>query len=305
MKQHQRFGPGLPRRLYSFKPRRMSPPFPRGSQLVGRELRVVDENVRARHEFSEAFVQLGVSRLIVGGVCHRARRRLNAESQAALRMVQPARGDFVFADGERFTSVHFVEFAFRGHHRHVHRKIRYGHLRFEHLLQAVGSQEFRAEAVKLKFVLLHVERRKKRDSLNMIPVVMGDQDVCSLAFFPAWCGPAVAQHAQPCPAIQYEARAVRCFQLQARRVAAVAPRARIHGWRGSAHAPKIQFCNRNWHSRKRKSLLNWPVPRQQTRYGKPVSSSQPMLRPSIPFRQSRCQTAQQACRPAAPANVSA
>src|SRR6516225_9733771 len=105
-------------------------------------------------------------------------------------MVQPARGDFVFADGERFSSVQFVKFPFRAHHRHVHRKVRYGHLRLEHLLQAVAAQEFRAEAIKLKFVVLDVERRKKRDSLNMIPVIMSDQYVCSLALSALWCGPA-------------------------------------------------------------------------------------------------------------------
>ena len=141
MKQHKRLGSRLPRRLHPLKPRGMSPAFSRGHQLFGGELRVIDENVRAGSQLPQAFIQLFVPRLIVGGVRHGACRRLDAKSQATVWMVQPARADFVLTDLERFPSIYFLKFPLRVHHRHVHGEVRHGHLRFEDLLQAVGPKE--------------------------------------------------------------------------------------------------------------------------------------------------------------------
>ena len=82
--------------------------------------------------------------------------RFDSESQAALRVVQPARGNFVFTDGERFPALYFLKLSLRAHHRHVHGKVRYGHLRFKHLFQAVAAQEFRAEAIEFEFVVWQI-----------------------------------------------------------------------------------------------------------------------------------------------------
>ena len=52
-----------------------------------------------------------------------------------------------------------------------------GHLRLEDALQAVAAQEFRSKTVKVKSILCRIKRRKERDALNVVPVVMGYEDM--------------------------------------------------------------------------------------------------------------------------------
>ena len=77
VEQHQRRGARFPRHSYAFLPGRMPPALFRGGQLFGRELRVVDKNVRARRQLPQTLVQLGVARLVVRGVHHRSRGGLD------------------------------------------------------------------------------------------------------------------------------------------------------------------------------------------------------------------------------------
>ena len=60
-------------------------------QLLRRVLRVVDEDIRAFGQPPEIAIVLGIARLVVCGVDDRADGCLDAKSEAALRMIQPAR----------------------------------------------------------------------------------------------------------------------------------------------------------------------------------------------------------------------
>src|SRR6185312_3925210 len=66
------------------------------------------------------------------------------------------------------------ELAFRGHLAHVHRKVGIGHLAFNRILQtaiAAGGMEVERVAVIL------VKRAEERNSLNMVPMEMRDENV--------------------------------------------------------------------------------------------------------------------------------
>ena len=72
---------------------------------------------------------------------------------------------------------------------------------------------------------------EERDALNVVPVVMGDEDV---GFDGAMAGllfPAVAEQAHACAAIEDEAGAVAGDDFDAGGVAAVAPGAALGGGR--------------------------------------------------------------------------
>jgi len=91
-------------------------------------------------------------------------------------MVQPAGGDSRFAYMEAISAGNVGEIATRGHRLEIHREIRVGHLRFKDALQAVASDKLGSKTVKVKFVLRRIERRKKRNALNVVPVVMRHQN---------------------------------------------------------------------------------------------------------------------------------
>src|SRR5271157_6443379 len=147
----------------------MPPSLSRTVQLRWGELRVIDEDVGIRSQLKQTLIQRLVARLVVRGIGHDSRGSLNPESQAALGMVQPSRGYLVFADLEAFSAVHLAEFPARAHGRKIHREIRQRHLRFKHLLQGIPAKELRAETVELELILLHVERRKKGQPLDVVP----------------------------------------------------------------------------------------------------------------------------------------
>ena len=93
----------------------------------------------------------------------------------------------------------------------------------------------------MEAVLRFEERMKKRDALNVVPMIMRHQDV-RLDPHPAlFFRQMVAQHAQPGAAIQDKFGPVRCGQFQARRVPAIAPRVALERRRRAAHTPENQF----------------------------------------------------------------
>src|SRR5437016_3585217 len=126
----------------------------------------------------------------------------------------------------------------------------------------------------MKFVILRIQRRKKWNPLDMIPVIVRDQDVRLRSFSAIRRGPTAPQHAQPRAAIQNKLRAVRSDQLQTRRIAAVAPRRRVYRRRRSAHAPETQFGDGIGHCSECKTPECRLVPRQHAGNGKLVSWSQ-------------------------------
>src|SRR6202008_697791 len=93
----------------------------------------------------------------------------------------------------------FLELALGIHRGHIYGKIGHSHLRFEDLLQAVSPQEFRAKAVKLKFVVFCIERREERDPLDVIPMIMSNKNVRFRGAAGARESLAISQHAQTGP----------------------------------------------------------------------------------------------------------
>ena len=247
VEQHQVLRSGLFGKLHAFEPRGVAPALARGGELLRRKLRVVDEDVGAGGQLEQALVQLRHTRLVVRGIDNRARRRFQAESQAALRMVQPARGHLCGANLVLVAVAHLGKFARRRHRGNVHREIRMGHLRFEDLFQAVRPEEPRAKTVKVEAVALRIERRKKRNPLDVVPVVVGDEDMRLGGLRSVRSHPAVPEHAQPGAAVQDKLRPVGRLHLQARRVSPIAPGRRVHRRRRTAHTPKAESCCRRGH----------------------------------------------------------
>src|SRR6266446_2767543 len=106
----------------------------------------------------------------------------------------------------------------------------------------------------MKFIVLRIKRRKKRNALDVVPVVVRNKNMRLRGSSLARRGAAVPQHAQTCAAIQNKLRAIRCNQLQARRVSAVAPCRRIHRRRGASHTPEAQLYTGSSHLSPRTGL---------------------------------------------------
>ncbi len=160
VEKHQFFGAALHRDVDAFAPRAVSPALFELLVLVGQVLRVVDEHVGALCQFAHVLVEHGMAGLVIGGVDQDAVLGLQAETEAALRMVQPhglhgaiVEGDAVFFD--------VVEVAVRGHLRHVDGKIRIGHLLFDGALQparAVRRMEEEIRSLKVYPAMLNFSK---------------------------------------------------------------------------------------------------------------------------------------------------
>ena len=72
-----------------------------------------------------------------------------------------------------------------------------------------GSEMLRLKAVKMETIVRLEKRLKKWNPLNVIPMVMRYQHVGVDPAIALDLCPAVAEHAQPCAAIENEASAVR------------------------------------------------------------------------------------------------
>jgi len=247
MEKDEGFGVHFASDVHALLPGRMAPALARGGKLRGSELRVVDEDVCVCGEFAEVFVQGGIAGLVVGGVDDDAGGSLDAEAEATLRMVEPARGYLVFADLESVAAAQLAELSARAHGREVHGKIGQGHLRFEDLAQGVAAKKLRAEAVKLEFVILDVEGSEEGQTLDVVPVIVGDEDVGFGGPDGIIGAPAVSQHAKASAAIKNELRAIRGKEIQTRRVSAKAPGDRVDGRSRAANAPEGQFGDGSAH----------------------------------------------------------
>ena len=227
----------------------MPPAFARRGQLFRRALRVVDEDVGASRELPQIIVELGHARFVVGGIHDCSRRRFQAISQAALRMIQPARGHFRALHFELVAARDFRKLAARVHQRQIHREIRARELRFQDLSQTVAAEIFRLEAVKVEIVLRQIERAEKRHTLNVIPMVVRDENVRLLGAVAIGICPMIPEHAYAGAAIEDETRSVRRNDIDARRISAVAPHSAIERRNGTANSPESQFCDVAVHRR--------------------------------------------------------
>src|SRR5439155_2028463 len=104
MEKHQGLRPGMPRYLHALKPGGVPPAFSRRLELLGCKLRVVNEYVRTGSQFPQTLVHFRVAGLVVRGISNRTGRRLDSKAQAALRVIQPARRDFVFTNRKRIAA---------------------------------------------------------------------------------------------------------------------------------------------------------------------------------------------------------
>src|SRR6185437_3765401 len=93
MKENQVSHLALASDFHSFEPARMSPTFSQGGELFRRILRVVNQHIRTLREQPQIAIALSISRLVIRSVNDRAHRRIQSVAQAALRMIQPCRGD--------------------------------------------------------------------------------------------------------------------------------------------------------------------------------------------------------------------
>ena len=99
----------------------------------------------------------------------------------------------------------------------------------------------------MELVLIDVERSEEGQALDMVPMIMGDEDVGLLGARGMLVVPAIAQHAQAGAAIENELRAIGSDEIEARGVAAEAPGGGIDGGRGATNAPKGEFGDRRTH----------------------------------------------------------
>src|SRR3984893_11512490 len=252
MKEHQvAYSRGLGR-AHARQPARVSPAFSR-LHLLWCVLRVIDENIGALRQFLKRRVEFGNAWLVIGGVHDHTGGRLETKAPAALGVVERSDRDARVPQSKLVAAGYLGEFTASRHIAEIHGKIRPRHLRLEHPLQAIVPHKLRAKAVKSELVARRIQRRKKWNPLDMVPVVMRDKNIgfylrfASLAVLPG-IGPAVSEHPKTRAATENEPAAIRSPQLKARCIAAVAAGSSIHRRRRAAHPPEAQFCGMVWHS---------------------------------------------------------
>ena len=137
-------------------------------------LGVVDQHVGALRQFPDVLIEDDMSRFVVGRVNEHLPAGFEPEPKTALRVIEPHRFNQAVVKGN-LTFFDVVELPVGRHLVHVDRKIRIGHLLFNGPLQASTA----VGGVKEKMALtVGIERRKKRDSLNVVPVEMRKKYVC-------------------------------------------------------------------------------------------------------------------------------
>src|SRR5579864_279026 len=93
----------------------------------------------------------------------------------------------------------------------------------------------------MEIILRQIEWSKKRNALDMIPMIVRDENVGLQRAVAFGIRPMIAEHAQAGPAIEHESRAVGRRHIQARRVSAIAPHSAIQSRNRAAYSPEDQF----------------------------------------------------------------
>src|ERR1700730_1710408 len=168
-------------------------------------------------------------------------------------MMEPARGYLVVADLKGFRIFQLPELPLGIHCRKIHREIGQCHLRFHHLSKRVLAEVLRTKTIKLKMIFFVVEWSEKRQPLNVIPVVMGNENVCLVAPALVRSAPAASKRAQTGSAIQNKLRSIGRDKLEAWRIATVTPSCRIDSWCRATYTPETQFGDRRCHFYRRKT----------------------------------------------------
>src|SRR5882724_1830390 len=139
---------------YACLPTGMSPALAAANKLLRRELSVVNEHVRSGAKIQQRGIKFAPPGLVIGGIDNGSIRCIEAESEAALRVIQPAGGYGRIADGHPVSSGQFREIACGRHRAQVHRRVGQRHLRFKDALQTVTAKKVRTETIEVKFILL-------------------------------------------------------------------------------------------------------------------------------------------------------
>jgi len=229
------------RDFHAFEPARVAPAFAFGGELLGGILGVVNEDVGAVGELAEIVVEFGDAGLVVGGVNDRADGRLNAEAEAALGMIEPGGADSRAVDFKLVAAGDFAEVARGGHGADVHGKVGAGELSLEDLAEAIGAKGLGLKTIEVEAVLRFKKRVEEGNALDVVPVVVGDEDVGLDAAAAEFFAPVVAEHAQAGAAIENEFGVVGGGQFEARRVAAEAPGIALERRSRAADSPKNQL----------------------------------------------------------------
>src|ERR1700746_578649 len=241
MEQNQIPDFALPRDFHAFKPARMSPAVPFRSQLFGGILCVVNQDVRPMCQLSQIFVEFSDTWFVVCCIHNRSTRSLEPVAKTALRMVQPPGNNLRSPNFPFLPGGYFVKRPTSCHRAYVHWKIRARQLSFEHFSKAVRAQIFRLKAVEVKFVLRFKKRSEEGKALNVVPVVVGHEDVRMDTALPMRLRPEIPQHPHTGAAIEDKPRSFRRRQLQAGRVSAIAPGIALKRRRRAAYSPENQL----------------------------------------------------------------
>src|SRR5689334_11001167 len=89
MEEDEFFSSALHYYIDGLAPMAVAPAALAGFVFFGKVLSVVDQNVGAFGEFAQVLVETLIAGFVVGGVNQNAFLALDAESQAALRVIQP------------------------------------------------------------------------------------------------------------------------------------------------------------------------------------------------------------------------
>src|SRR5262249_42913505 len=119
-------------------------------------------------------------------------------------MIQPSRSNLCSANFPFLPGGYFVKRPPGRHRAYVHGKVGARKLRFQHLPKAVRPQIFRLKAVEIKFVRRFEEWPKEGKALDVVPVVVGHEDVRMDAALPMRIRPKIPQHPHARAAIEDE-----------------------------------------------------------------------------------------------------
>src|SRR5581483_9038545 len=175
-----------------------------------------------------------VARFVVRGIDEHPVLGLEAESQAALGMIQPRRLDANAGFHIEASVFDIAELAPRAHLVKIHRKVGRLHLLRHDLFQAGLA----AGRVKVKLAVgALVERAEEGDALDVIPVEVGDKNVSGKGSVTELALQFSSEHAEAGAAVK-DINPVFNAHFDAGGVASVAEIFGLWSRRGPAHAPK-------------------------------------------------------------------
>ena len=224
-----------------FAPMAVSPAPTTRRVFFGQILRVINKKVGAFGQVAYGFVELNVSRFVVGGIDKDAIFRFHAEPEASLRMIEVGSLDLDTVLHVEVAVFDIVEAAAGFHVIKVHREIRRSHLLRHDLFEAPcagGGMEIKAA------IGIVVQRTKKGHALDVVPVKVRNENVSRESALAELALERVAEHAKSGAAIEDE-YTVADPHFDARRVAAV-PHV-LELWRGrrTAYAPELD-AHKTW-----------------------------------------------------------